>query len=543
MSAATEDAVPLRTWVAVIGGAVGCFMAGMNVHVTNASLPDIRGSLGATFEEGSWISTAYLVAEIIVIPLSAWLASMFSMRRVLMTGTLGFVVFSILCSVAPNIGTMIFARTLQGAFGGVLIPLSFQLIVTELPRSKHALGMAMFAVSNNVAQAAGPSLGGWLTDMYSWRYIFYLQIPPGLALLAAIGWSIRSKPSDLTRLRNGDWGGIAAMAIGLSALQVMLEEGGRKDWLSSSFIVCAAITAMVGLFAFVWIELRRKEPFINLRLLGGYNFGLASLMQFLFGAVVFGVVFLVPNYFADVQGFNARDIGLTMIPYGVVQFIMSFATPPLMRRTSPRIAIVLGFLIMALGCLMNIHLSQDSAQNTIVPSLVVRGIGQSLIVVALGVMSIEGMEKSDLGSASGVFSMVRNVGGAIGIAIASQLVVEREKFHAMRIGEHVTPYLSAYRERLAMMVSRLAGHAVSPADALQGAAYQGLREQSLEQLQQVVHKQALLLAYSDVFLLAGITMLACAGGALLLRGPGKKKPSAPSITEAQEIMEATTEVA
>jgi DHA2 family multidrug resistance protein len=543
MSEANDDAVPLRTWVAVIGGAVGCFMAGMNVHVTNASLPDIRGSLGASFEEGSWISTAYLVAEIIVIPLAAWLASVFSMRRVLMTGTLGFVVFSILCSVAPNIDMMIFARTLQGAFGGVLIPLSFQLIVTELPRSKHALGMALFAVSNNVAQAAGPSLGGWLTDMYSWRYIFYLQIPPGLALLAAIGWSIRPTSVDLARLRNGDWGGIAAMAVGLSALQIMLEEGERKDWLSSSFIVSAAIMAAFGLLAFVWIELRRKDPFINLRLLGSYNFGLASLMQFLFGGVVFGVVFLVPNYFADVQGFNARDIGMTMIPYGIVQFIMSFATPPLMRWTSPRIAIVLGFLIMAFGCLMNIHLNSDAAQNAIVPSLIVRGIGQSLIVVALGVMSVEGMEKADLGSASGVFSMVRNVGGAIGIAIASQLVVERQKFHAERIGEHITPYLSAYRERLSMLVSKFAGHAVSPADALQGVAYQGLRQRALGQMQQVIHKQALLQAYSDVFLLAGVTMLACAAGALLLRGPTRKSTTEASITEAREAMEATTEVA
>ncbi|MBB3226541.1 DHA2 family multidrug resistance protein [Luteibacter sp. Sphag1AF] len=540
MSASSEDTVSLRTWVAVIGGAVGCFMAGMNVHVTNASLPDIRGSLGATFEEGSWISTAYLVAEIIVIPLSAWLASVFSMRRVLMTGTLGFVVFSILCSVAPNIGTMIFARTLQGAFGGVLIPLSFQLIVTELPRSKHALGMALFAVSNNVAQAAGPSLGGWLTDMYSWRYIFYLQIPPGLALLAAIGWSIRAKPLELARLKHGDWGGIAAMALGLSALQIMLEEGGRKDWLSSSFIVSAAMAAALGLVAFVWIELRRKEPFINLRLLGSYNFGLASLMQFLFGAVVFGVVFLVPNYFADVQGFNARDIGVVMIPYGVVQFIMSFATPPLMRRTSPRIAIVLGFSIMAVGCLMNMHLSQESAQNTIVPSLIVRGIGQSLIVVALGVMSIEGMSKSDLGSASGVFSMVRNVGGAIGIAIASQWVVEREKFHAMRIGEHVTPFAEAYRDRIVALVSRFAGHAVAPDDALQGAAFATLRQRALGQIQQVIHKQALLQAYSDVFLMAGVIMLVCAAGALLLRGPRK---SIKSLDEKMETMGATTEVA
>ena len=222
-----HEPVSLRAWVAVLGGVFGCFMAGMNVHVTNASLPDIRGSLGASFEEGSWITTAYLVAEIIVIPLTAWLVRVFSIRRVMLVGTSGFLIFSLVCSVAPTINAMIAARAFQGAFGGVLIPLSFQLIVTELPPSRHPLGMALFAVANNVAQAAGPSLGGWLTDTYSWRWIFYLQIPPALVLLAAIGWAIKPEPVHLDRLRKADWLGIATMALGLSALQIVLEEGGR----------------------------------------------------------------------------------------------------------------------------------------------------------------------------------------------------------------------------------------------------------------------------------------------------------------------------
>lgn len=517
-SAATGDAVPLRAWVAVIGGVVGCFMAGMNVHVTNASLPDVRGSLGASFEEGSWITTAYLVAEIIIIPMTGWLVSVFSMRRVLMVGTGGFILFSIACSMAPNIGAMIAARALQGAFGGVLIPLSFQIIVTELPPSRHPFGMALFAVANNVAQAAGPSLGGWLTEAYSWRWIFYLQVPPGLLLLAAIGWATPRARAMPARLRKGDWGGIAAMAIGLSALQIMLEEGERKDWFSSPFIVEAAIFAAVGLVAFVVIELRRAEPFINLRLLGRYNFGLASLMQFTFGAVVFGVVFLVPNYFAEGHGYNAEQIGLTMIPYGLIQLVMSFATPKLMKWTSVRAIIMLGFVIMAAGCLMNIHLDGDAARNVIVPSLVVRGIGQSLIVVALGVMAVDGLEKADVGSASGLFSTVRNVGGAIGIAIASQIVVEREKLHAQRIGEAVSPFSVEFRERMIGMVRLLGRQQVDRETALHGAGAAPLREQALGLFDRLVHHEALLLAYSDAFLIAGVAMLLCAGGGLLLRG-------------------------
>jgi len=516
-AAAAHQQVSLRAWVAVLGGVFGCFMAGMNVHVTNASLPDIRGSLGASFEEGSWITTAYLVAEIVVIPLTGWLVQVFSTRRVLLVGASGFLLFSLACSIAPSISTMIVARALQGAFGGVLIPLSFQLIVTELPPSRHPLGMALFAVANNVAQAAGPSLGGYLTDMYSWRWIFYLQIPPALALLVAIGWSIAKVPAQLSRLRNADWFGIATMAIGLSALQIVLEEGGRKDWFASQFIALLALVAALGLAAFITIELRRREPFINLRLLGRYNFGIASLMQFLFGAVVFGVVFLVPNYLAELHGYSARDIGLAMIPYGLVQFAMSFLTPPLMRRTSPRLVIVVGFALIAAGCLMNMHLNADSAANVIVPSLVVRGIGQSFVVIALSVMAVDGMEKSEVGSASGVFNMVRNVGGAIGIAIASQIVVEREKLHALRIGEAVTPFSPALQERMALLARLLSRSHREYADALPGHSFHGVHELALAVVNQRLAREALLMAYSDTFLIAGGAMLACMFGALILR--------------------------
>lgn len=508
---AQEETISLRSWVAVLGGVFGCFMAGMNVHVTNASLPDIRGALGASFEEGSWITTAYLVAEIVVIPLTGWLVQVFSARRVLLVGASGFLLFSLACSIAPTIDAMIAARALQGAFGGVLIPLSFQLIATELPQSRRPLGMALFAVANNVAQAAGPSLGGWLTDTYSWRWIFYLQLPPAFALIAAIAWAIRPVPADIASLRQVDWFGILTMAIGLSALQIVLEEGERKDWFASGGIVMLSCVAIVGLVAFVVTELRRARPFINLRLLGGYNFGVASLMQFLFGAVVFGVVFLVPNYLAETQSYSASDIGMTMIPYGLVQFVMSFLTPPLMRRTSPRFAIAVGFALVAAGCLMNIHLDDDSAANVIVPSLIVRGIGQSLVVIALSVMAVDGIEKAQLGSASGVFNMVRNVGGAIGIALASQIVVDRQKLHAARIGEAVTPFAQAFQAHMAALTHWLA-HTHAAGNA---------REMALAMIDQRLMHEALLMAYSDTFVIAGAAMLACTVGAFALRG-GKR---------------------
>lgn len=512
--------VTLRQWVAVIGGVFGCFMAGMNVHVTNASLPEIEGSLGATFDEGSWITTAYLIAEIVIIPLTAWLVQVFSIRRVLLIGTAGFLLFSVACSFAPNIAVMIALRALQGGFGGVLIPLSFQLIATELPASKLPFGMALFAIANNVAQAAGPSIGGWLTDAYSWRYIFYLQLPPGLLLLAAIAWSVDAVPMKLNLLRKGDWAGIAAMTVGLGMLQLVLEEGGRKDWFASDFILRSSIIAAIGLLAFVWIELRRAEPFINLRLLARYNFALASIMQFVFGAVTFGVVFLVPNYFAQLHGYSARQIGMTMIPYGVIQLVMSFTAPVLMKRTSTRAVILVGFVFIALGCYMNAHLEGNSAANVIVPSLIVRGMGQSLVVVALSVVAVAGLEKAQMGSASGLFSMIRNTGGAVGIAVISQVVVQREKFHSARMGEAVTIYAPATRERLIHGVQQVSGLHIDHHQALYAMNASPFRMQAIAMIDSGVRRQSQLAAYSDSFFLATVTVLICALLSFALRQTG-----------------------
>ncbi|WP_152630475.1 MFS transporter, partial [Acinetobacter ursingii] len=221
-------------------------------------------------------------------------------------GSFVFLVASIACSWAPNLEVMIIIRVIQGAAGAVLIPLSFQLIITELPPSKIAMGMALFALSNSVAQAAGPSIGGWLTDAYSWRWIFYLQLAPGILLLLAVAWSIDAKPMQLSLLKRGDWGGIIAMIVGLGGLQIVLEEGGRKDWFGSDFIVWMSLIAGVALVYFVLSQLYGSRSFINLRLLKSYNFGVSSAAMFIFGADTFGLVFLVPNYLSQLQGYNAR---------------------------------------------------------------------------------------------------------------------------------------------------------------------------------------------------------------------------------------------
>lgn len=369
-----------------------------------------------------------------MIPLTAWLVEVFSLRRVMLLGSLVFLLSSLSCALAPNLSTLILIRVIQGASGAVLIPLSMQLILTELPSSRIPLGMALFSLSNSVAQAAGPSIGGWLADAYSWRWIFLLQLLPGIALLAAVAWSIRPRDGDRERLRQADWLGIGAMVAGLGALQIVLEEGGRRDWFESGFIRTFAVLAVLALLLFVQRQLWGARPFINLRLLGSYNFGVSSLAMAVFGAATFGLVFLVPNYLSQLQGFNARQIGDSLILYGLVQLLLAPLLPRLMRWLNPKLLVAGGFAIMALGCWMGAHLNADAGRNVIIPSIVVRGIGQPLIMVALSVLAVKGLDKAQAGSASALISMLRNLGGAIGTALLTQLVSLRERFHSERIG-------------------------------------------------------------------------------------------------------------
>ncbi|MGA7933679.1 MAG: DHA2 family efflux MFS transporter permease subunit, partial [Kovacikia sp.] len=257
----TSDRVPFKTWVAVLGTVLGAFMAVLDIQITNSSLKDIQAALGATLEEGSWISTAYLVAEIVVIPLTGWLSRVFSVRRYLLVNATLFVFFSLCCAWAWNLPSMIVFRACQGFTGGILIPMSFTVLLTSLPPRKVPIGMALFAITATFAPSIGPTFGGWLTENFSWHYVFYINLLPGILLLAAVWYAIEAKPMQLRLLKQGDWFGILAMAIGLGSLQVVLEEGNRKDWFGSSLIVQLTAIAVIFLAIFFYLELTRKQPF------------------------------------------------------------------------------------------------------------------------------------------------------------------------------------------------------------------------------------------------------------------------------------------
>jgi len=496
---ASTVAVSVRHWIAVLGAMLGAFMAVLDIQITNASLPDILGSLGATLDEGSWISTSYLVAEIIVIPLTAWLATVFSPRRYLLVNTGLFLVFSVACAWAWNLGSMIAFRALQGLTGGVLIPMAFTLVLKLLPVSQRMLGFAIFGMTATFAPAIGPTIGGWLTDNYGWPAIFYLNLIPGALMLGALAWGLEREPAQLQRLRHGDWWGIGTMTVGLGSLIVCLEEGNRNDWFNSRTITLLGVAAIIFLSACVVIELRRAEPFINLRLLAQRNFGLGAIISLAFGLGMYGVTFLLPMYLAQVQGYNAQQIGWTIMWSGAPQLIMMPVAAALLLRFDARALLTVGLVLFSGSCFLNATLTNLTGYDQLKLTQFIRALGMPLVIVPLTTLATGGIATEQSGSASALFNMLRNLGGSIGIAVLATQLDLREKLHSVRIGESVSVYNFATQERLDTLTQGFIARGFGTVTAGQ---------QALAALANTVRREAFVMSYSDGFFLVGVALAA-----------------------------------
>jgi DHA2 family multidrug resistance protein len=509
---ATEAlAVSAKTWLAVVGATLGAFMAVLNIQIVNASLADIQGAIGAGIDDGGWISTSYLIAEIVVIPLSGWLAQVFSVRIYLLVNAILFLAFSAACAFAQDLPQMIALRAVQGFTGGVLIPMAFTLIITLLPKAKQPIGLAMFAISATFAPAIGPTIGGYLTENWGWQYIFYVNVVPGAIMIAMLFFSLEAKPMNLGLLREGDWAGIVTMAIGLSALQTVLEEGNKDDWFGSPFIVRLAIIAAVALTLFVAIELTARKPLLNLRILLRRNFGFGVLANFLLGVALYGSVFILPVYLSRIQGYNSEQIGLVLAWTGLPQLVLIPLVPRLMKRFDPRIVIGIGFALFAASNFMNIHMTGDYATDQLFWPDVIRAFGQALVLAPLSAVATAGIEAENAGSASGLFNMMRNLGGAIGIAALQTVLTKREQYHSNVLSQSVSLFEQATRDRIDHLTQYFMSHGVI--DRLDAA------HRAYVAVGKVIQKQAFVLAFSDTFYLLGVALIVALIATLLLKRP------------------------
>jgi DHA2 family multidrug resistance protein len=506
---ANPDHASLITWIAVLAAAVGAFMAILNIQITNASLLDIEGGIGTGVDNGSWISTSYLIGEIVVIPLTDYMSRVFSFRYYMLASATLFAVFSVACAFTHDLPSMIAMRGLQGFAGGVLIPMAFTLILTKLPKPQQPIGLAIFALAVTFAPAIGPTIGGYLTENYGWQTIFYINVVPTIVMVVALYLTLEQQPMQFNLLREGDWAGIATMAIGLASLQAVLEEGNKNDWFQSPFIVRLAIVSLVSLALFVVIELTVEKPLIRLRLLKQRNFGFGVVAITLVGFALFGSVYILPAYLGQVQHYNAEQIGGVLAWTGLPQLILIPMVPKLMQRFGARYVAFVGLAIFAASCFMNTSMSLDYAGDQLFVPNIVRAIGQALVLTPLTSLTTGETAPQDAASASGISNMLRNLGGAIGTASLATFITKREQFHSNIIGQSVTLGREEVQSRLAQMTNYFLAHGITdPAVA---------HQQAVIALGNAVKRQALVMGFSDAFAVLGVVLALAALVVLLTR--------------------------
>ena len=488
-----SEEVSFKTWVAVIGSTLGAFLAILNIQVVGASLADIQGGIGAGLDDGGWITTSYLVAEIIVIPLSAWLASIFSLRTYLLSSTVLFLGLTAACASAQTLGQMIVIRAAQGFAGGALIPLSFTIIMTRLPRSKYPVGLAIYSIAAIFAPSIGPVLGGYFSDTFGWQSIFFLSLPAGVVMVAMLWYALEPAPRQMNLLRQGDWLGMITMAVGLGCLETVLEEGEKNDWFGSPFIVRLAGIAVLSLSVFIWVELRRTAPLLNLRLLARRNFGLGSCANFVFGFSMFGWIYLIPQYLSRMQGYSSQQIGGVMIWIGLPQLVLIPCLPKIMQHVDSRRLVIIGYILFVIGSLLACRLSDDFSGPQFLSASLVRALAQGMMMAPLAGIAIAGIEREQAGSASALFNALRNLGGAVGIAMIQTFLTKREQFHSAILNAHTSLLDESTRQRL----DRLTGHFLSSGVSDTAIAY---REAVIAVGRDIRH-QAFMLGFGDTIIM------------------------------------------
>jgi DHA2 family multidrug resistance protein len=407
---------------------------------------------------------------------------------------------------------MIAMRGLQGFAGGVLIPMAFTMVATRLPKSQQPMGLAMFALAVTFAPAIGPTIGGYLTENYGWQTIFFINTIPSIAMVVALSLTLEKQPMQFGLLKEGDWIGMITMAIGLSALQTLLEEGNKEDWFQSDFIVRLAVIAVVFLTAFIWIEMKVKKPLVDLSLLKNRNFSVGTVANVLVGFGLFGSVYVLPQYLGQVQGYNAEQIGMVLAWTGLPQLLLIPLVPMMMKRFDVRYITFVGIALFAASCFMNTHMSLNYSGDQLFWPNVVRAVGQSMVITPLTAIAMMSIMPKDAANASGLFNMLRNLGGAVGTAALGTIITKREQFHSNIIGQSVTPFREEVRARIDQMTNYFMAHGISDQATAQ--------HQAIIALGKTVRRQALVMGFSDTFAVIGI-ILAIAAIAVLFAKKGQ----------------------
>ena len=419
---AREPNATVSDWIAVMGGALGALMAVLDISITNSALPQVQGSVGATGTEGTWISTGYLMAEIVIIPLAAWLTRVFGLRNFLVGVALLFTAFSMMCGLSTSLPMLVFARIGQGFTGGALIPTAQTIIRTRLPRHQMPAGMTLFGLIVLTGPLLGPVLGGWLTENISWHWCFFINVPICVGLVTLLLMGLPAERGQLREFWEADWLGIAGLALGLSTLTALLEEGQRERWFESDLIVSLALLSAIGMTMVGLSQRWARKPILRLSLMLNKSYASVILIVFTTGATVYGISYLVPQFLGLIAGYNAQQAGTVMLLAGIPAFAMMPILPRLLGRMDFRVLVICGLLFYFASCWMDTSLTAQSVGHDFTVSQLLRGVGQMLAMMPLNQASMAAVTREESGDAAGLYNMARNLGGSVGLAIIGTFI-------------------------------------------------------------------------------------------------------------------------
>jgi DHA2 family multidrug resistance protein len=495
-----------REWAGFMAMIFGMFMAILDIQIVSASVGEIQAGLSASPDEVSWVQTSYLVAEIVMIPMSGWLSRLLSTRILFVGSAIGFTIFSLACSSATSLGEMIVYRALQGFIGGAMIPTVFATAFLLFPPERRARTSVMIGLTATLAPTIGPTLGGWLTETFSWHWLFLINVPFGVAVACAVWpWMHLDKPNWALR-RGFDWLGLALMALFLGNVEYVLEEGSRWNWFEDETIVRCAIIACVAGALFFWRMLVHTDPLVELRTFRNRNFSIGCLFSFVLGTGMYGTVYMIPLFLGRVRGYDSLQIGETMFVTGFGMFAAAPLVGILVRRIDVRAIIVAGLLGTGGAVWWTGQLTKDSAFWELFGPQVLRGFAMMFVMIASNQMALGRLPPIMMKNAAGLYNLMRNLGGAVGLAVINTVITTRMAVHGEALREQVTWARPAATEMLDNLAARLSS--VSP-DAAQLMA--------LKKIAALVDQQALTLSYNDVFMAMGVAFFVALPMTLLLR--------------------------
>jgi DHA2 family multidrug resistance protein len=506
-------------WLIAASVMLATFMEVLDTSVANVALRHIAGSLAASSEESTWVLTSYLVSNAIILPATDWLGRNFGRKRFLTVCIAIFTLSSALCGAATSLGMLLFARVLQGAGGGALQPIAQAVLLESFPTEKRGSAMAVYGMGIVVAPIIGPTLGGWITDNYSWRWIFYINVPIGILAVLMANTFIEDPPY-IRNQKPGriDYIGFGLMALGLAALQIVLDKGQEDDWFSSTFITWATVFAVVTLAAFIIWELSVKEPIVNLRVLSNRNFAVGTALIAAMGVVLYGTTALLPLFLQTLLGYPALQSGLAVSPRGIGAVVSMLIVGRLIGKIDGRYLVMFGFGVMGLATYLLVDINLTISMGSIVWPQVISGLAIGFVFVPLSVLATGTLTNEQIGGGTGIFSLMRNLGGSFGIAGVTTMLARGAQAHQSTMVAHLTPYDPTFQQSLHDITGVLAARG-NPAMAPQ-RAYAAIYE--------ALVGQANLLAYIDNFRLLAFLCLLCIPAALLFKR-AKANRQAPAM--------------